>query len=107
MKHSRSIYLASFLLVTVLSAAFFIPSAQAETKSKPKKEVILSTTDIKDSYKVIDIISVRSGEIDLDVLNGKLKEAAKDLGADYIIGVTYFAYSGYVYAYGTAVKIKE
>lgn len=107
MKHSRSIRLTSFLLLTVLSAASFITSAQAETKSKPKKEVILTTTDIKDSYKVIDIISVKSGEIDLGVLNDKLKEAAKDLGADYIIGVTYFNYSGYVYAYGTAVKIKE
>jgi len=107
MKHSRSIYSALFLLSAILLTTSFPPSAQADIKSKPKKEVLLTTTDIKDSYKVIGIISVKSGEINLDVLNDKLKEAAKDLGADYIIGVTYFTYSGYVYAYGTAVKVKE
>jgi len=80
----------------------------ATTKAANKqKDVILSTEDIKDSYKVIGIVSIRSGEVDIVVLNGKLKDAARELGADYVIGINYFTYSGYVYAYGTAVKIKE
>ncbi|MDP3786928.1 MAG: selenium-binding protein [Candidatus Omnitrophota bacterium] len=104
----RAFYLISLFVLSGLLAMSFITSAQAETKGKPKKEVILTTTDIKDSYKVIGIISTRTGETNLDTLNDKLKEAAKDLGADYVIGVRYFyVQGGYLYAYGTAVKIKE
>lgn len=104
----RAIYLISLFALSGLLAMSFIASAQSETKGKPKKEVILTTTDIRDSYKVIGMISVRTGETNLDTLNDKLKEAAKDLGADYVIGVGYFyAQGGYLYAYGTAVKIKE
>lgn len=104
----KYIYLISFLSASVLLSVSFIPSAQAEVKSKPKKEVILTSTDIKDSYKVIGIISAKTGEATLDTLNDKLKEQAKDLGADYVIGVNYFfMQGGYIYAYGTAVKVKE
>ncbi len=103
----RTIYLVSFFLLVGLLSTSFIPSAPAEIKAKPKKEIILTTTDIKDSYKVIGIISAKTGEMNLDSLNDKLKEQAKGLGADYVIGVTYFTYSGYVCTYGTAVKIKE
>jgi hypothetical protein len=103
----RVAYLISSFVLSGFLAMSFIPSAQSEVKPKPKKEVLLTTTDIKDSYKVVGVVSVKSGEINLDVLNDKLKETAKDLGADYVIGVTYFTYSGYVYAYGTAVKVKE
>lgn len=77
------------------------------TKAGTQKDIILTTADIKDSYKVIGIVSIRSGEVNLDALNSKLKDAARELGADFVIGINYFTYSGYVYAYGTAVKIKE
>jgi len=104
----RAIYLVSSFVLSGLLAMSFILSAQAETKPKPKKEVMLTTIDIKDSYKVIGIVSVKTGETNLDTLNDKLKEEAKDLGADYVIGVNYFyMQGGYLYAYGTAVKIKE
>ena len=106
MKNAR--YLIAFFLSGCLLLSTFVPAAAAETKSKPKKEVILTTTDIKDSYKVIGLISAKTGETNLDTLNDKLKETAKDLGADYVIGVGYFfMQGGYLYAYGTAVKIKE
>jgi predicted amino acid-binding ACT domain protein len=104
----RAISLISLSVLSGLLAMSFIVSAQAQTKAKPKKEVILTTTDIKDSYKVIGIVSVKTGETNLDTLNDKLKEEAKGLGADYVIGVNYFyVQGGYLYAYGTAVKIKE
>lgn len=98
-----------FLCVIVLSSAAmaqYLPTAAKKAAGK-SKEVILTTADIKDSYKVIDIVSIRAGEVNLDALNARLKDAAGQLGADYVIGINYFTYSGYVYAYGTAVKIKE
>ena len=104
----RVIYLVSLFVLSGLLSTSFIPSTQAEIKPKPKKEVLLTTTDIKDSYKVIGIVSVRTGETNLDTLNDKLKEEAKGLNADYVIGVNYFyMQGGYLYAYGTAVKVKE
>lgn len=103
----RLIILSLLLCMALLMTAV---SAQVMTQSKSSgklKDIVLTTADIKDSYKVIGIVSARGGEVDLDSLNGKLKDAARSLGADYVIGVNYFNYSGYVYAYGTAVKIKE
>jgi hypothetical protein len=82
-------------------------TTKSASGSAKQKSIVLTTADIKDSYKVIGIVSARGGEVNLDGLNSKLKDAAKDLGADCVIGVNYFNYSGYVYAYGTAVKLKE
>ena len=105
----RSLILASIVLASVIGVSAV--SAQVMTKQKAgsakQKEIVLTTADIKDSYKVIGIVSARGGEVNLDGLNSKLKDAAKDLGADCVIGINYFNYSGYVYAYGTAVKLKE
>ncbi len=105
----RGILLISlFLCVIILSSSATAQYMSTTTKTAGKqKDVILSTGDIKDSYKVIGIVSIRGGEVDLVALNSKLKDAARELGADYVIGINYFTYSGYVYAYGTAVKIKE
>lgn len=101
-----------YLLVFVISAfaILFItiaPNSCAEEKKKKPKEVILTSTDIREDYEILGIVSVRSGEVVLDSINEKLKEEAKNLGADYVIGINYFNYSGYIYAYGTAVKIKK
>ncbi|OGX28281.1 MAG: hypothetical protein A3F87_03650 [Omnitrophica WOR_2 bacterium RIFCSPLOWO2_12_FULL_51_24] len=105
----RGILLISlFLCVIILSSSAMAQYLSTTTKTSSKqKDVILSTEDIKDSYKVIGIVSIRAGEVDLAAVNSKLKDAAKELGADYVIGINYFTYSGYIYAYGTAVKIKE
>ena len=101
------LFVSVFLCVIILSSSAIAQYLSTTKTSGKQKDVVLSTEDIKDSYKVIGIISIRGGEVDLVSLNSKLKDAAKELGADYVIGVNYFTYSGYVYAYGTAVKIKE
>lgn len=103
----KKIYFLLFAIV-VFSALFIAiaPNSCAEEKKKPK-EVILTSTDIKEDYEILGIVSVRSGEVVLDSINEKLKGEAKNLGADYVIGISYFNYSGYIYAYGTAVKIKK
>lgn len=98
-----SVFLCAIILVSSAAAQYMTTTKTANKQ----KDVILSTEDIKDSYKVIGIVSIRSGEVDIAALNSKLKDAARELGADYVIGINYFTYSGYVYAYGTAVKIKE
>ncbi|MDD4878874.1 MAG: hypothetical protein PHR22_00265 [Candidatus Omnitrophica bacterium] len=105
----RILLISVFLCVIILSSAVmaqYLPTTSS-TKSGKQKDVILTPADIQDSYKVIGIVSIRGGEVNLDALNSKLKDAAKELGADYVIGIQYFNYSGYVYAYGTAVKVKE
>lgn len=105
MRHNHC--LISVFLSAILLCAFFMPLAPAETKEK-SKEAILTNADIKDSYKIIGIVSVKTGEMNLASLNDKLKAAAEELGADYVVGVNYFyVQGGYLYAYGTAVKVKE
>ena len=104
----RILFISVFLCAIILTSSA-AAQVMATTKTAGKqKDIILSTEDIKESYKVIGIVSIRSGEVDLTVINNKLKDAARELGADYVIGVDYFnSHSGYIYAYGTAVKIKE
>ncbi len=97
-------YSVSISLFLALILSSLTPVSYAADPKKPK-EVVLSTADIKDPYKVIGLISVRSGEVNLDTVNDKLKEEGKNLGADYVLGINYFTYSGYIYAYGTAVKL--
>ena len=104
----KILFISVFLCVIILASSVMAQYMATTTKTAGKqKDVTLTTEDIKDPYKVIGIVSIRSGEVDLVVLNGKLKDAARELGADYVIGINYFTYSGYIYAYGTAVKIKE
>lgn len=98
-----SVILAFAILVSLLPSVF---AADQKTSSKPKG-IILTTVDVKESYKILGILTVRSGETSLDSINEKLKEMAKTLGADCVIGVRYFSYSNYVYGYGTAIKLKE
>lgn len=102
----RLIFLVSVFLAFVILQSFFVPQIFAAEKKKPK-EIIFSTVDIDEDYELIGIVSARTGEVNIDKANVKLKEEAKRLGADYVIGVRYFNYGGYLYAYGTAVKIKE
>ena len=100
----------TYLILLSLALSAFMPSfglaLAAEGKGKPK-EIFLTTEDIKDPYKVLGVVSIKSGDVNLDNLNDKLKDAAKGLGADCVIGVYYFTYQGYIFVVGTAVKIKE
>jgi len=102
----RLIFLVSVFLAFVILQSFFVPQVFAAEKKKPK-ELIFSTLDVNEDYEYLGIVSVRTGEVNIAKVNSQLKEAAKKLGADYVIGIRYFEYGGYIYAYGTAVKIKE
>lgn len=101
----RFIVLISVFLAFVILQSYLVPQTFAQQKKKPK-EIILSTVDIDEDYEILGIVSVRSGEVNLSTINENLKAEARNLGADHVIMVRYFQASGYIYAYGTAVKIK-
>ncbi len=101
----RFTVLVSLFLAFVILQSYFTPQAFAQQKKKPK-DIILSTVDIDEDYEILGIVSVRSGDVNISAINENLKAEARNLGADHVIMVRYFQASGYVYAYGTAVKIK-
>lgn len=92
-----------FLIVPVCVVMILcaIPPAMADGK----KGVILSTVDLKVDYDTLGIVSYRSSETMPEKINNELKRQAEDLGADYVIGITYYSGFGYLYGSGTAVKL--
>jgi len=97
------ILLVSLLAIGLLFAA--VPDAA--TKSKKKKGVILSTVDIDEDYEVLGLVYYRSSELSPKRIHSELKEKARKMGADYVIGITYYSNAGYLYGSGTAVKLIE
>jgi len=97
--------LCVIVLAGLISMVFSI-SAYAKTKSKARP-VILTTTDVKQAYEVIDIVSYRTGDVAFSTIMKGLKKEAKTLKADAVIGVRCFSYGDYIYGYGTAVKFKK
>jgi hypothetical protein len=66
----------------------------------------LTTCDLHKPYIIIDIVHVRTGQPDVAKVNELLLEEAKKLEADCVIGVGYMEAYGYLFGYGTAVKVK-
>ena len=82
-------------------------AAQAQEKKKKAKNIAVTTGDIRESYEIIDIVSASISDDDLENLARKLKEKARALKADAVVSVKYLLFRGRLYAYGTAVKLKE
>lgn len=91
-------------VLTLSSILFQVPDAIADSK---KKRAILSTVDIDEDYEVLGLVSYRSNELDPEKLNNALRKKAEGMGADYVIGITYYSNAGYVYGTGTAVRLKK
>lgn len=72
-----------------------------------KVDVTVITTDLNEPYEIVGFVFARSGSPDLSKINDDLKEQAEKMDADYLIGVRYVIYAGYIYGYGTAVKTKQ
>ncbi len=81
--------------------------ADAQQKKKKKKPIVITTGDVRESYDVIDIISVNIPHDDLEILKSKLRKKARALKADAVVSVKYLFFRGKIYAYGTAVKLKD
>ena len=101
----RRLFFFTVLILTIIISLSNISDAQAKDK---KKGVILSTVDIDEEYEILGLVSYRSSELSPKKIHTELKKQAKKMGADYVIGITYYSNAGYLYGSGTAVKlIKE
>lgn len=76
-------------------------------KAADKKGVILSTVDLKQdqAYEILGLVYYRSSELNPKKIHEELRKQAEDMGADYVIGITYYNNAGYLYGSGTAVKL--
>lgn len=91
------------LIVHIISFSGIVEkAAAAEDNSKIK----LTTCDLHKPYIIKGLVHVRTGQPDLNKINEMLIKEAKKLDADCIIGVGYMEAYGYLFGYGTAVKVK-
>lgn len=98
---NKHFYLISFLVVFII-AGCLSPLASAD-----EKKIKLTTEDLHVPYIIQGIVVYRATRADLEDINKNLIDEAKKLEADCVIGVRYAELFGYVFGYGTAVKVKE
>ena len=103
MKKKYLKFLACLLIVFIFSLSGVAKKAAAAAGDSKIK---LTTCDLHKPYIIKGLVYVRTGQPDLDKINKMLIEEAKKLDADCIIGVSYMEAYGYLFGYGTAVKIK-
>ncbi len=97
-----------FMLVILLfGISMFLPATVGAKERKQAKPMIITTGDIREDYEVIDIIAVSIISDNLEKLQYKLKKEALKRKADAVVSVRYLLYGGRIYAYGTAVKLKD
>ncbi len=103
MKKKYLKFLICLLIVLVIGLSGVIKkAAAAESDGKIK----LTTCDLHKPYIIKGLIHVRTGQPNLDKIDEMLIKEAKRLDADCIIGVSYMEAYGYLFGYGTAVKVK-
>jgi len=76
-------------------------------QQQKKKSAILTTSDSVGNYEFSKIISARAGTTDPESANAELLKVANSIGADYVLSVRFLSHAGYLFAYGTAVKVKQ
>jgi ABC-type sugar transport system substrate-binding protein len=91
--------------IMILLAAAFLLCVPSQAKAADKKGVVLSTVDLKADYEILGLVYYRSSELSSKKINDELRKQAEDMGADYVIGITYYSNAGYLYGSGTAVKL--
>ena len=95
----------SILPVLVFCVAAAVFSAAPAASAESKKEVVLSTVDLKSDYEILGLVYYRSSELSPKKIHDELKKQAEDMGADHVIGITYYNNAGYLYGSGTAVRL--
>lgn len=97
-----------FKVAILFFAIIFSFAVLSDTIAQDKKKrVILSTVDIDEDYEILGLVSYRSSELSPKKIHKELRKQAKEMGADYVIGITYYSNAGYLYGSGTAVKLIE
>lgn len=98
---------AIFLIgVVVMVWALSQTLVQGQQQQK-KKSAVLTTSDGIGNYEWTKIISARAGSTDPESANAELLKTANSIGADYVLSVRFLSHAGYLFAYGTAVKVKQ
>ncbi|MBU4488338.1 MAG: hypothetical protein KKI13_04655 [Candidatus Omnitrophica bacterium] len=94
---------AVMISISVLFSLLF--SIYGLVSGAEKKGVTLTTADLKQDYEILGLVSYRTGELNPKKINDELTKQAESMGADYVIGITYYNNAGYLYGSGTAVKL--
>ena len=97
---SKMAYKISAAFIAAVIVLFIMPR-----ETYGRKEVILSTVDLKEDYEILGLVYYRSSELNPKKIHDELRSQAEALGADYVIGITYYNNAGYLYGSGTAVKL--
>ena len=95
------------VVLLLLCISVFLPATAGAKEKKETKSIVLTTGDINKDYDIIDIISVSIINDDIEDLKQKLRKKALRLNADAVISVKYLLFRSRIYAYGTAVKLKD
>ena len=99
---------AIFLIgVVVMVWALSQTLVQGQQQQQKKKSAILTTSESIGNYEWTRIISARAGSTDPESANAELLKVANSIGADYVLSVRFLSHAGYLFAYGTAVKVKQ
>ena len=96
-------YLICFLIIAFVCLSGIIKGAVATADDSKIK---LTTCDLHKPYIIKGLIQVRTGQPDVAKINEMLVEEAKKIDADCVVGVGYMEAYGYLFGYGTAVKVK-
>ena len=103
MKNIHLRFLICLVIVLVVSFSGIIREAVA---AEDDGKIKLTTCDLHEPYIIKGLIHVKTGQPNLDKINEMLVEEAKKIDADCVVGVGYMEAYGYLFGYGTAVKVK-
>lgn len=94
------------LVIFIIVSFLVLPFCETEAKVK-SAGVILTTGDIKEDYKIAKsgFIICKISSTEIDKLIEKLREEAEKINADAVVFVRFINFGGYLFVYGTPVKI--
>jgi uncharacterized protein YbjQ (UPF0145 family) len=99
--------LVAIFVVGVVVMVWALSQTLVQGQQQKKKSSILTTSDSVGTSEFTRIISARAGSTDPESANAELLKVANSIGADYVLSVRFLSHAGYLFAYGTAVKVKQ
>lgn len=103
----KIIRLGAVFVLGVIVMVWALNQTIVQGQQQKKKSAIGTTSDSVGNYEFSRIISARTGATDPESANTELLKVANNIGADYVLSVRFLSHAGYLFAYGTAVKIKQ
>ena len=100
----KIVRLTVIFVIGVVVMVWTLNQTLVQGQQQKRKSAILTTTDSLGNYEWTRIISAKAA--DIESANAELLKAANSIGADYVLSVR-FLHAGYLFAYGTAVKVKQ